>query len=243
MDEESRHVIERLAEAVDSHNATLEQLIEAVNGPDWWVIGITIVNAAIMAWLGWRQYLLQRQQTKLQEQQVRQQEYEIYQRLYKIVQEMDVVIRYHYYDMFTYYGPLREINKEPFLKKIEQVSNCIDLFDDSRIDLELKFPEEQNIIIQYRDILSLILQVYQLFNAMLETEKAESRDIKNLLQSIPNEEIFREENRKIQAILTLIEDCETKVLLESHLKYFKEVKRNISECNLLGKIRERCKID
>lgn len=33
----------------------LDKLIEAVeelNSPDWWAIGITVVNALIMIWLG-----------------------------------------------------------------------------------------------------------------------------------------------------------------------------------------------
>ena len=46
----------------------LDKLIEAVeelNSPDWWTIGITVVNALIMIWLGWKQYKLQEQQNKL----------------------------------------------------------------------------------------------------------------------------------------------------------------------------------
>lgn len=43
----------------------LDKLIEAVNSTDWWTIGITVVNALIMIWLGWKQYKLQEQQNKL----------------------------------------------------------------------------------------------------------------------------------------------------------------------------------
>lgn len=43
----------------------LEKLIEAVDSPDWWSIGITVVNAFIMILLGWKQYKLQEQQNKL----------------------------------------------------------------------------------------------------------------------------------------------------------------------------------
>ena len=53
MDYESKILLNRLVEEV-----------EKLNEPDWWVIGITIVNAAFMAWLGWRQYKLQQKQTK-----------------------------------------------------------------------------------------------------------------------------------------------------------------------------------
>ena len=49
------------------------------------MIGITVVNAAIMVWLGWRQYKLQQQQTELQKRQTEAQEYEIYRRLYLLV--------------------------------------------------------------------------------------------------------------------------------------------------------------
>ena len=51
MDYETKILLNRLAEEV-----------EQLNEPDWWVIGITVVNALIMAWLGWRQYKLQKQQ-------------------------------------------------------------------------------------------------------------------------------------------------------------------------------------
>ena len=47
----------------------LSELIDVIRRPDWWTIGITIVNAAIMVWLGWRQYKLQQQQTELQKRQ------------------------------------------------------------------------------------------------------------------------------------------------------------------------------
>ena len=67
MDYESEILLNRLVEEV-----------EKLNEPDWWVIGITIVNAAFMAWLGWRQYKLQQQQTKIQE-------HEVYKSLYSLI--------------------------------------------------------------------------------------------------------------------------------------------------------------
>ena len=63
----------------------LSELIKVISRPDWWTIGITIVNAAIMVWLGWRQYKLQQQQTELQKRQTEAQEYDIYRRLYLLV--------------------------------------------------------------------------------------------------------------------------------------------------------------
>ena len=67
MDYESKILLNRLVDEV-----------EKLNSPDWWVIGITVVNALIMAWLGWRQYKLQQQQTKIQE-------HEVYKSLYSLI--------------------------------------------------------------------------------------------------------------------------------------------------------------
>lgn len=54
MDYETKLLLNKLVEAV-----------EELNSPDWWTIGITVVNALIMIWLGWKQYKLQEQQNKL----------------------------------------------------------------------------------------------------------------------------------------------------------------------------------
>ena len=68
-------LLQELVEAVKN----LDGLVEAVNRPDWWAIGITsaitIINAAIMVWLGWNQYKLQKRQTEAQE-------YNVYRKLY-----------------------------------------------------------------------------------------------------------------------------------------------------------------
>lgn len=50
---------------MDTNTQILQELVEAVNSPDWWTIGITVVNALIMVWLGVKQNKLQTQQNKL----------------------------------------------------------------------------------------------------------------------------------------------------------------------------------
>ena len=92
----------------------LQELVEAVNRPDWWSVIATIfaaiVAAVITYVLGKRQNRIQEQQLKLQEQQnglqeqqlkiqehqnelqkqqIRQQEYELYRRMYSQVFELD----------------------------------------------------------------------------------------------------------------------------------------------------------
>ena len=70
MDYETKILLNRLVDEV-----------EKLNSPDWWVIGITVVNALVVAWLAWRQYQLQKQQVKFQE-------YEIYKELYLFVKDI-----------------------------------------------------------------------------------------------------------------------------------------------------------
>ena len=56
----------------------LNELIEAINKPDWWSIGITTINAVIVIWLGFKQYELQKRQTDAQE-------YQVYKSLYDLI--------------------------------------------------------------------------------------------------------------------------------------------------------------
>ena len=70
MDYETKILLNRLVDEV-----------EKLNSPDWWVIGITVVNALVVAWLAWRQYQLQKQQVKFQE-------YEMYKELYLFVKDI-----------------------------------------------------------------------------------------------------------------------------------------------------------
>ena len=68
----------------------LSELVDAINRPDWWTIGITctitVVNAAIMVWLGVNQYKLQRRQTEAQE-------YETYKKLYSQLNAVNAEIK------------------------------------------------------------------------------------------------------------------------------------------------------
>ena len=95
----------------DETKILFEQLIEAINSPDWWTIGITsiiaLINAGFLAWLGWRQYKLQKQQNKIQEYQTELQkqqtiaqqrqtealEYERYRRLYVLLSNANSEIK------------------------------------------------------------------------------------------------------------------------------------------------------
>ena len=86
----------------------LDKLIEAVgelNSPDWWTIGITVVNVFIMAWLACRQVKLQKQQNAMQQRQLQLEKFniqrEIYRNLYMLSLDSRIVLPlvYEYFVM------------------------------------------------------------------------------------------------------------------------------------------------
>lgn len=223
MDYETRIYLDKLIEAV-----------EELNSPDWWTIGITIVNALIMIWLGWKQYKLQKEQSKSQE-------YAIYRKLYELVKTMDGMIKDHLYDTYMFYGPFRYKCQEPFVAKIEQTSKCLQTLDEYWIDFELKFPKEKKTIETYKEIITRMHIVYQLFHPMLAIEKEDKRNISNILQPIREIEFIKDDNKKVQAILSLIDNDGTRDCIESEINFFLEDKKKLDACNLLNKIAKRCK--
>ena len=248
MDYEAKLILERLIEAINNNQVDLEQLVNAINNsdvnldplvkavdcPDWWTIGITVVNALIMIWLGWKQYKLQKEQSISQE-------YAIYRKLYELVKTMDGLIKKHLYDTYIYYGPLRHKYHEPFIIKIDQTSQCLQTLDEYWIDFELKFPNEKNTIETYKEIITRMHADYQLFHPMLAVEKEDKRDIKNILQQINAIEFIEDDNKKGQAILSLIDNDGTRDCIESEINFFLEDKKKLNACNLLSKIAKRCK--
>lgn len=238
MEEESRQVIERLAEAVDSHNATLEQLIEAVNGPDWWVIGITIVNAAIMAWLGWRQYLLQRQQTKLQEQQNHQQEYALYRRMYIQVENTDTFaltllqkIAQGVCNMADKMGRLSLLDKI-----ISELEGQTKEFDECSFDLELKQCGNVADIVCYYKIISESRNITQMIRYLIMSDKMTYTNSSN---NISNINITTNNDVLVDIIVDYCNDKEYKVGLSLRLRNYVRLLQNIENQTLKNAIKER----
>ena len=135
-------------------NILLNRLVEEVeklNNPDWWTIGITIVNALIMAWLGWRQY-------KLQQQQVLQQEYEIYSQLYKLVKRADVEIDHYLDEITSSLGVVPWMKAENgFLKlKLDYIEQLCKELEQNAIDFEIKFTKNFFDLNGYRDVLGFM---------------------------------------------------------------------------------------
>ena len=150
----------------------LSELIKVISRPDWWTIGITVVNAAIMVWLGWRQYKLQQQQTELQKRQTEAQEYEIYRRLYLLVNNAYNEINEFIKNLFmATWQPHIQMDKDYLLRKQKYIEQLKKDLSDNYWDYKLKFSQEYFNVDGYRQILSQMFYVLQQFNeSMLKGE-------------------------------------------------------------------------
>ena len=228
-------------------NIVLNRLIEEVgelNSPDWWVIGITVVNALIMAWLGWRQYKLQQRQTKLQEQQILQQEYEIYSKLYKLVKRADVEIEHFLGEIVESLGVIRSKRADNgFLKlKLDYIERLCKDLEQNAIDFEIKFTKEFFDLNGYQKILGFMAYNLKSLVIMVE-EKKMHYDIPGSV-TIDSVDASMEKGQAYY-IAQHIKDKQYEAIIGSNLLSFIERKNELRENNndILAKIRERCKVE
>lgn len=146
----------------------LSELIKVISRPDWWTIGITVVNAAIMVWLGWRQYKLQQQQTELQKRQTEAQEYEIYRRLYLLVSNANNEIDEFLNNLFMgTWQPHIQMDKDFLLRKQKYIEQLRKDLSENYWDYKLKFSQESFNADGYHRILSQMFYVLQQFNELM----------------------------------------------------------------------------
>ena len=239
MTEETNLQLNKLVESIDGVSGQLELLAENASNPDWWTIGITVVNALIMIWLGWKQYKLQQQQTKLQEQQTKQQEYSLYNRLYKLVKDMDFLITEHMSTSFYYYGALRGTAPVRFTEKKSQVSECIKELDYCWVDFELKFPQEKDVVEKYRFVLTEMRDIYHSLNNRVLFEKEENRDslkIRKRCRRVNSEDDYELK----EGLLSLLPRGTNRKYMDECLSRFLEDKEYLEKSNLLDKIAKHC---
>lgn len=221
----------------------LQELVEAVKTPDWWAIGITIVNALIMAWLAWRQYKLQRQQTKLQEQQIRQQEYEIYSRLYKLVKNADYEINDYLENIADSFGgvPFQRADSGFIKTKLAYITKLHEDLSQHFTDYEIKFSRDFFDYRGYSAIFGTMLHNLQLIDEMVDKGQVEY-DI-NGYDIVPVEGSM--EKGYAFYIVKHIKDAKYRTIITSNLLNFVKRKEKLREGgnDILAKIRERCKVE
>ena len=146
-------------------HVVLSELIDALSCPDWWTIGITIVNATIMVWLGWRQYKLQQQQTELQKRQTEAHEYEIYKRLYLLLQNANNEIDEFLNNLYVAtWEPYIQMDINYLLRKQKYIEQLRKDLSENYWDYKLKFSQESFNADGYHRILSQMFYILNQFN-------------------------------------------------------------------------------
>ena len=229
---------------MDYKTQILQELVEAVNRPDWWAIGITAVNALFLGWLAWRQYQLQKQQTKLQEQQIRQQEYAIYSQLYKLVKKADVEIDEYLSEITRSLGvvPWKRAEDGFLQRKLDYLLELRKDLEQSAIDFEIKFSKDFFDLEGYRHILSSM--TFNLRHLVKMVEEKQMYYDGPGPQSISSVEGSTEKGQ-VYYIAQHIKDKQYEVAVGSNLLHFIEDRKKLraNGNDILAKIRERCKVE
>lgn len=243
----------------------MKELVEAIERPDWWAIGITAVNAVIVIVLTlWQlclnkrqtqiqerqnelqaqQVKLQEQQNQLQEQQISQQEYEIYNRLYKLVKKVDAEIDGYLDEIIDSLGFIPWMTaKNGFLqRKFDYLLELRNELEQNALDFEIKFSKEFFNLGGYRGILAVMIHNLQLLVKMVEGEQL-LYDC-DCSQTIYNVEGSMEKGQ-VYYIAQHIKDKQYEVAVGSNLLHFIEdrAKLRTNGNDILEKIRERCKVE
>ena len=225
MDYETKIYLDKLIEAVDK-----------LNSPDWWTIGITVVNAIIMIWLGWRQYKLQQQQTK-------QQDYEPNKELLVIIKGIDNQIEHHLYTLFyMLIGGVKSSIISRFSELKTELDALVKQLKDHKIDFELRFPAEKTLISDYIMICFYMYNIYSTFQKHIENENIDLEIIFDIdkaakIISLGNDEKYKE------GILFYIKDENVHKSIMTSIDRFIKKKNSILDKKYADKIAERCKID
>lgn len=216
MDYETKILLNRLVDEV-----------EKLNSPDWWVIGITVVNALIVAWLGWRQYKLQQRQTK-------QQEYELYRRIYNCVYSIHTKA---YGIAIAVYVGLSKCDKiywENFKKEIFELNKEI---KDISVDLSLKFITEKNIKDKYEISLGAILNVVRITDCIIQKDLLKDNFYENIESLL--KDVTKNEKELLPVIYSAIKESEERNKLIKAVNDFILYRKGLCNSEFLDKIRSR----
>lgn len=217
----------------------IDKLIEAVeelNSPDWWTIGITIVNAIIMAWLACRQYKLQHQQTKLQEQQTKSQEYDLYRGLYRLFWKIHNIADSLVFKIYTNIA-IGGVSIYTWAKLREEIELLQNELDEKSIDIQLKFPDDIYRCAQYKFLLSLISGTINRIEMLDKAKLINAFEIKDINMTLHN--INKTENEHINLIKTAITDCDEKSDFISSLISVPILRKEVCDSAFLDKIKAK----
>lgn len=205
----------------------LDNLIEAVeklNSPDWWTIGITVVNALIMIWLGWKQYKIQLQQNKLTR-------YNENKQLYSLIKDINTNSRRI---LMEIYRRLKIFSPDAifFHKQNELWKEMQEDFKNRSEDLKFKV----NMSNDEHNAYGVMLMFSQLAMCLIEEYIKNGYIVKT--KEIPFNEDFNDDTF-IQCILSIVIE-DKKSDLEKVLNSVKNAKTDLLKHDVLKRIEKLC---
>lgn len=237
---ETRILFEQLIEAINVNQIEIDKIVEAINSPDWWTIGITAVNAVIMVWLGWKQYKLQQQQTILQKRQTESQMFDTYRNLYSIIKEANFQIDNFLANLWkAEWLPTYQFDANFLKDRIDELSILCEKMSQSITEYELKFSKDFIDIKGYYSISTLMLKTYRNMDRLVSENKL--RYIEGMQRITYNQE--NEDEVYINAISRQFINKGICQYIKSDLESFVIERNEVRNYDVLEKIRNRCKID
>ena len=219
----------------------LQDLIEAgdkLDSPDWWAIGITAVNALIMIWLGWKQYRLQKQQTKAQE-------YAVYKQLYSMIYEADFLINNFLFSLFVAIigRPNIDIIRNSIAEDYERYNNAERRLMQHIVDFRLKMPNGEQYMREYQDALIQMASITLFINRILQNPEG--------LQMTPSVEekeyrlttIIKDGEVQKKILISRMVNKEDSEWLDWLITAFLTKQAEIEKLEFAEQIAKHCKID
>ena len=225
MTDETKILFEQLIDAINANQVEMAKIVEAINSPDWWAIGITMINALIMVYLGWNQYMLQRRQTKIQE-------HEFYKDLYKLISEIHYKSKYFMahiqYNLCNGFGDwyVKEQHKE-----LLELQKSLSFYE---TDLKLKTKISDQEYVKYRMIVEDMDNIIFLIDSYVKKGVV---DISNLNKELD----FLEDEKYILKILEKIAEPYNEEI-NNRFKLYSKLKIEIQKSDILQSLKKTCTI-
>ena len=212
----------------------IEKLIKAIDSPDWWIIGITVVNALIMAWLGWKQFQLQKRQTK-------QQGYELYRKLYVVIDDINILSDSLLNRIYEYLSiPLyRDVKNNSLNYLLERINMCDNQFTESLIDFKIWTSFNDRELENYRHLIYTMRLLVQFIQNMEEDKVIAYIDDYNnrVVMNVARNDYYL----LIEEIVKRVTNESYRKSIEKNLNRYIGAKDDVLKLNCLDKIEKFCK--
>lgn len=215
----------------------LNRLVEAIDSPDGWTIALTIINTIAVVVIAGIQIWMQWQQTKLQKRQTEAQEYELYRKLACIIKETHFESKFVLSDIQWYL-----INQTPiqpgdnhWRMKVKKYNDLYQQLENCSDDIELKFSKSFINIDAYKYALTSMI----CFSSYFEKILLENKVTRRYLGMMTIEKPYIESVKKIAEYIS----DEYQSGFVHYLTDFLTANDCINEEETMQKIKERCIID